>query len=127
MQGHVTSFFSSSLDKYTSFQAHHEDIRQILSVSEGVVTISENELRLTSRTGLPLYTKKDDHALCKMNCALNLDDSSLLVGCHANKITTVDLNQGQIVQEVQKNVYIQSVVKVKEEGWSWAREGECLN
>jgi len=97
----VTSFFSSTLDKYTSFQAHHEDIRQILSVGGGVVTLTESKLRLTSRTGLPMLTMTDDHALCKMNCALNLDDTSLLVGCHVNKITTVDLAQGQIAHEVK--------------------------
>ena len=99
----MTSFYSSSLDKYTSFQAHHEDIRQLQPTIGGVVSITENELRLTMRTGLPVMTLRNKKALSKMNCVLYLDDTSLLVGCQNNRITTVDLTRGQIVREVNKD------------------------
>lgn len=96
----MTSFYSSSLDKYTSFQAHHSDIRQLLPTIGGVVSVTEEELRLTTRTGLPVLKMRDEKALSKMNCALYLDDSSLLVGCQTARIATVDLSQGRVTREV---------------------------
>lgn len=96
----MTSFYSSSLEKYTSFQAHREDIRQLQPTVGGVVTITEEELKLTSRNGMPSLLMKNEESLSKMNCALYLDDSSLLVGCQTGMITTVDLSQGQVTREV---------------------------
>lgn len=98
----MTSFYSSSLERYTSFQAHHTDVRQLLPTVGGVVTITEEELRLTSRMGLPMLTMKNNKALSKMNCALYLDDTSLLVGCQTGKIVTVNLLQGQVSREVRR-------------------------
>ncbi len=46
---------------------------------------------------------RKEKALDKMNCALYLDDSSLLVGCQTGKIVTVDLSQGQVVREVSQS------------------------
>ncbi len=96
----MTSFYSSSLDKYTAFQAHHKDIRQLQPTMGGIVSVTENEVKLSMRTGLPLLTLRDATFLSKINCMLYLDDSSLLVGCQTNKITTIDLSLGQIVREV---------------------------
>lgn len=100
MQGHITSFYSSSLEKYTAFQAHHDDVRQLQPTMSGILSITGKELRLTSRTGLPLFTMSDEQALNEMNCVLYLDESALLVGCQGNKITSVDLTQSQVVGEV---------------------------
>lgn len=100
-QGHVTSFYGSSLEKYTSFQAHHEDVRQLQPTVGGVVTITEDELKLSSRSGLPSLLMRNEESLSKMNCALYLDETSLLVGCQTGMITTVDLTQGQVTREVR--------------------------
>ena len=100
MQGHLTSFYSSSLEKYTAFQAHHDDVRQLQPTMSGILSITGKELRLTSRTGLPIFTMSDEQSLNDMNCALYLNDNALLVGCQSNKITTVDLTQSQVTGEV---------------------------
>lgn len=101
----MTSFYSSSLEKYTAFQAHHEDVRQLQPTVRGVVSITEEELRLTSRTGQPMLTLKNEASLSKMNCVLYLDDSSLLVGCQTGRITSVDLSQGHVAREVSWLIY----------------------
>ncbi|XP_064403711.1 PAN2-PAN3 deadenylation complex catalytic subunit PAN2-like isoform X2 [Halichondria panicea] len=98
--GHVTSFYGPSLEKYTAFQAHHSDIRQLQSTPSGIVSVSSDELRLTSRTGHPRFTMQDENALMDMNTTLCLDESSLLVGCQGNKITTVNLSRAKITREV---------------------------
>lgn len=96
----MTSFYSSSLDKYTCFQAHHEDIRQLQPTLGGVVTITEDELKLTSRSGVPSLLLRNEERLSKMNCVLYLEDNALLVGCQTGMITTVDLLRGQVTREV---------------------------
>lgn len=96
----MTSFYGPSLNKYTAFQAHHGDIRQLQPAEGGLLSITANELRMTSRTGHPLFTMKDDNALNDMNCTLYMDETSLLVGCQGNKITTVDLSLAQVSGEV---------------------------
>ena len=96
----MTSFYSSSLEKYTCFQGHHEDVRQLQPTMGGVVSITQDELRLTSRTGLPLLSMKGVKALRKMNCALYLDENALLVGCQTGRISTVDLTLGRVTREV---------------------------
>ncbi len=101
----MTSFYSSSLEKYTSFQAHHEDVRQLQPTMGGVVSITQNELRLTSRTGIPLLSMKKVKALRKMNCALYLDENALLVGCQTGRISTVDLTQGRVTREVSSALF----------------------
>lgn len=97
----MTSYYGSSLEKYTCFQAHHEDVRQLQPTMGGVVSITQDELRLTSRTGLPLLSMKGIKVLQKMNCALYLDENALLVGCQTGRISTVDLTQGQVSREVR--------------------------
>ena len=106
----MTSFYGPSLDKYTAFQAHHSDVRQLQSTAGGIVSISANELRMTSRTGHALFSLQDENALMDMNCALYLDESSLLVGCQGNKITTVDLTQGKISGEVSSLIFATQIL-----------------
>ena len=96
----MTSYYSSSLEKYTCFQAHHEDIRQLQPTVGGVVTITEDELKLSARNGLPSLVMRKEESLNKMNCVLYLDDTSLLVGCQTGVVTTVDLVCGQVSREV---------------------------
>lgn len=122
----MTSFYSSSLDKYTSFQAHHTDIRQLQPMVGGVVSMTGEELRLTSRTGLPMLTMKNKKSLSKMNCMLCLDDNSLLIGCQTGKIVTVDLSQGQVVREVsggEVREVVREVVRVVREVSGGGGEG----
>ncbi len=52
----MTSFLGAELEQYTAFQAHTSDIRQLLPVPGGLLSITADELRYTTRTGLPLYT-----------------------------------------------------------------------
>ena len=58
LQGHMTSFMGLELERYTAFQAHHSDIRQLLPTPAGILSITAEELRYTTRTGLPIFTMK---------------------------------------------------------------------
>ena len=66
----------------------------------GILSLTGKELRLTTRTGLPLFTMQDETALNEMNCVLYLDETSLLAGCGTNQITSVDLTTAQVTGQV---------------------------
>lgn len=76
LQGHVTSFMGASLERYTAFQAHHDDIRQLQPTPNGILSITAKELRYTARTGLPLYTLRSVTVgpFCALNLLLNMSN-----------------------------------------------------
>jgi len=47
--GRLVSYINPGLEKYTSFMAHSTTIRQILTDETGVVTLSENGLRVQKK------------------------------------------------------------------------------
>lgn len=100
----MTSFYSASLEKYTAFQAHHADIRQLQPTINGILSMTGKELRLTTRTGLPIFTLRDDVSLNEMNCLLYLDETSLLAGCQTSQITSVDLTTMQVTGQASAHV-----------------------
>lgn len=58
MQGRVTSFYSSELQKHTSFRAHPSGdgpVRQMLFHDKGVIALGTKSVHMASRRGLPLW------------------------------------------------------------------------
>ena len=66
----------------------------------GMLSMTGSELRLTTRTGIPVFTMRDETALNEMNCVLYLDETNLLAGCGTNQITSVDLSRAQVTGQV---------------------------
>lgn len=55
-KGHITSYFGSEMQKYTSFQGHENEVRHLLTNDVGVLSLTHNEIRLTKRQGLKLFS-----------------------------------------------------------------------
>ncbi|XP_065317257.1 PAN2-PAN3 deadenylation complex catalytic subunit PAN2-like isoform X2 [Gordionus sp. m RMFG-2023] len=95
-EGHVTSYFSDHLLKYTSFQVYHsEDIKVLLTNDFGLFALTSNNLKLITRQGIPQMTLKLSNdtifdAKCMVDIA-QLNYPYILIGGHNNKILVIDI------------------------------------
>ncbi|KAK3589026.1 hypothetical protein CHS0354_007971 [Potamilus streckersoni] len=90
--GHVTSYCGLDLQKYTSFQIHASDeIRQIMPLGEkGVMFLTRGNLRCSNRRGLNVF-RYTNAAMHDMQCMIQMNPSSVLIGGHQTEVLELDL------------------------------------
>ncbi|XP_071845900.1 PAN2-PAN3 deadenylation complex catalytic subunit PAN2-like isoform X2 [Apostichopus japonicus] len=95
--GHVTSYYGSHLQKYSSFQAHssQQEIRQLLALDSGIISLARQGLRCNSRQGIKLFDYNGS-AMEEMRAMIILKDSTrLLAGGQQEKLVEIDLKTGE--------------------------------
>lgn len=98
--GHVTSYYGPALEKYTSFQVHSTDeIRQILTIDNGCLFLTRNNLRCSIRRGLKQFDYNDEY-MEDMQCMIMTSPESVLMGGHQTKVIEIDLNKLQHIRQV---------------------------
>ena len=96
----MTSYYSTGLQKYTSFQVHaSQEIRQICPTEGLVLCLSQTQLRGQLRRGIPAFTHSSPH-LEDMQCLLGRGDTSVLMGGHQNTMVSFDMTRGKETQVV---------------------------
>lgn len=99
--GHLTSFFSSELQKYTSFDVDlNSDIRQIVTIDGGVLSLTSSILRLSGRRGLTLFNLCSEH-LQNMQCMTLTQKGTLLLGGHHSNLIEIDLETCDEISFIQ--------------------------
>lgn len=92
--GHLTSYYTYGLDKYTSFHIDfNSDIRDTLTTESGILSLTQTQLRLSIRRGLTVFTHKSE-LLQNMQCMTMLQSSGLLLmGGHQEQMIELDLER----------------------------------
>ncbi|XP_071966224.1 PAN2-PAN3 deadenylation complex catalytic subunit PAN2-like [Antedon mediterranea] len=94
-QGHVTSYYGSHLQKYTSFQTHAtQPVVAMATFDGGVLSLTADSLRCNSRQGMRIFDYK--HAtMDNMQSMLLFDPFSLVMAGQNKKLIKLDLTTGE--------------------------------
>ncbi|KAF9415411.1 hypothetical protein HW555_006938 [Spodoptera exigua] len=110
--GHVTSYYGPGMQKYTSFQVHEsEEVRDIITVEQGIFALTKTTLRHQIRRGIPKRTFKSPN-MTDMQCLFQVSATKLLMGGHQNKLIDLDLNR-----------MTETAIPIQEEGCAVLRSG----
>uniref|UniRef100_A0A6G1SQW0 PAB-dependent poly(A)-specific ribonuclease subunit 2 n=1 Tax=Aceria tosichella TaxID=561515 RepID=A0A6G1SQW0_9ACAR len=93
INGHVTSYYSDQLTKYTSFSVGLDDpVLQLLTGDFGLLCLLKDELKLKNRRGIPKFSYNSS-TFRDMICMSKLPSQLILLGGLAQNIIEFDLER----------------------------------
>lgn len=113
--GHMTSYYGPNFMKYTAFQAHHSEVREILPDTHGVLTLAPNQVRYTTKQGLKIFSTSIDemHSMHSMIRGKGIQENYVLIAGENEYFFELDLSSGQVYKKSQQ-AYDPSTVVVKQ-------------
>lgn len=99
--GHVTSYYSDHLTKYTSFSVGSNDpVLQILTGEFGLLCLLKDDLKLKNRRGLPKFTYNSS-TFKDMLCMSKLPSQLILLGGLSQNLIEFDLNRQRQIRTTE--------------------------
>ncbi|XP_076473089.1 PAN2-PAN3 deadenylation complex catalytic subunit PAN2-like isoform X2 [Babylonia areolata] len=104
-QGHVSSYYGSQCHKHTAYHASprgdpQPEIRQLLTVDEGVLALTSTRLRVNRRTG-QTTCRVEDSDMHNMLCMIQTAPDTVLLGGQQSKLIEFNTHRGQIVNKYE--------------------------
>lgn len=91
--GHVTSYYSETLTKYTSFSVGSDDpVLQLISGDFGLLCLLKDELKLRNRRGIPKFSYSSS-TFRDMLCMSKLPSQLILLGGLSQNLIEFDLER----------------------------------
>ena len=99
--GHVTSYYGTHLQKYTSFQVHPTDeVRNMLPFDSSLFILTQTSLRSQHRRGIPIFTHTSDNMVDMHSMLYNTRSGRLLMGGMQNKLLEFDINSVRELKQI---------------------------
>lgn len=101
LAGHVTSYYSDQLTKYTSFSSGLDDsVIQLLTGDFGVLSLLKDELKLRNRRGIPKFSYNSS-TFRDMLCMSKLPSQLILLGGLSQNLIEFDLERQRQVRTTE--------------------------
>eukprot|EP00124_Ichthyophonus_hoferi_P000743 Ihof_evm3s30 gene=Ihof_evmTU3s30 len=99
--GLVASYHGNTLERYTSFQAHTGEVRQVIVVDGGVVSLAPDQLNFISREGVHRSTFRPG-SVPDLQCMAQAQPNraSFFVAGLQESIMIADIARGRLIREV---------------------------
>lgn len=98
--GHVTSYYSCDLQKYTSFQVDAtNEIKQLATVNAGILALTSASIRLSQRRGLTVFNHSSEQ-LQDLQCMMVTPSETLLMGGNQPHLVELNLARGEEMRTV---------------------------
>lgn len=101
VNGHVTSYYSDQLTKYTSFSAGLDDpVLQLLTGDFGILSLLKDELKLRNRRGVPKFSYSSS-TFRDLLCMSKLPSQLIILGGLSQNLIEFDLERRRQVRTTE--------------------------
>ncbi|CAJ0636991.1 2238_t:CDS:2 [Entrophospora sp. SA101] len=101
-KGQVTSYFGGEMNRYTSFRAHLNDVRQLLVSDRGVISLSSDTVKMVSRRGLVKWSiSYEDTTDLHCMSYTTMPHTEILAAGKQQNILVINVARGTVVKKVE--------------------------